>query len=67
MACEKRPFPTPITAARALRAIRRRYASTSRRLPVTIHPCVECQCWHLTSRRRSGQARWWDAIVDAHG
>lgn len=54
-ACQKRPYPTPTSAARVLRRIRTEHPT---RGEVGIHPCHACHAWHLTSDRAAVRNRW---------
>ena len=54
-ACQKRPYPTPTSAARVLRRIRTEHPA---RGEVGIHPCRTCHAWHLTSDRAAAGKRW---------
>lgn len=52
--CEKRPYPTPGSATRALKFLRKHGYEAL----VGIHPCKPCSAWHVTSHKTSGTKRW---------
>ena len=55
-ACIKRPFPTAVAAALALRQIQ---AANPNRSEVGVHPCFAGHnAWHLTSNAAAARNRW---------
>ena len=57
LACTKRPYPTAVAAALALRRIR---DASPRLREVGIYPCSACRAFHLTSHT-AGSAQSLDA------
>jgi hypothetical protein len=57
--CGKKPYPNLTQAQLAMRAIVRRTAGQSRKVPTGVYPCRTCGSWHLTSKAKRGVAMWW--------
>ena len=55
LACTKRPYPTAVAAALALRRIR---DASPRLREVGIYPCSACRAFHLTSHTAAARNRW---------
>ncbi len=52
IACTKIQYPTPAAAKRAAAAIAANYRKRgAARFPRGVHPCAQCQAWHITSHR----------------
>ena len=59
--CGKVPYPNPVTAWRALRALTRKTAlfhHKKRHKRCTAYPCEHCHHWHITQQRRDRPADW---------
>ena len=54
--CDKRAYPTPGAAKRALEFLQKHGYETL----VGIHPCRPCGAWHVTSHKTSG-TKWWES------
>lgn len=55
LACNKRPYPTAVSAALVLRRLK---AANPGRGEVGIHPCPACHAFHLTSSKQAARNRW---------
>jgi len=61
--CIKARYPNRWAASQALHAIRGKVEPGAGKVPKALYPCQKCGCWHLTSKKLSGQPRRWEVLA----
>ena len=59
--CGKVPYPNPVTAWRAIRALTSKTALLHHKQlhkRCTTYPCAQCHHWHLTKQNHDRSAAW---------